>query len=200
MRNFMMLFGALYMLSSMGNAQEIRKSNIANENGIIQLDEKIVDIIQTQNNEFEDDETLIGFNTPNRDMWDVNFWFPAGAIYNTAIATDGVNFYTGYQSNFYRYNMDGSNPVNFTIPGITNVGGIAYDGEYFYTVNHAFNINKLDLANETFISSVGVVYPGFPTYMGLRGIAFDPNLDDGNGGFWIMIYLLMEEFPGMGTP
>ena len=125
----------------------------------------------------------------NRAMWDLSFYFMARTVWNDAIATDGINLYTacyvvqaGY-TGFNRYNMDGSNPVSFLVPGLTEVRNMAYDGEYFYCVNRTSTIYKVDLANEILISTMSVGYTGMSA--SIVCITFDPTLDGGNGGFWI---------------
>ena len=170
MKSFFILLGVVFMLPSIGYSQEIGNNNIANNYGTVQLSEKKVDVLQTQ----------------NRGLFDVEFWFDTPVIRQSGIATDGVNFYTSSSTgtSFYRYNMNGSNPELFTITGVPKITNMTYDGEYFYGVNWDQNIiYKMDLANQTLVSAIAVIYPDF--YYGPQCITYDPNLDDGNGGFWV---------------
>jgi len=119
-----------------------------------------------------------------RAQWDVLFTFPALEAASPGIETDGTNFYTTTWNagNFHRYDMDGSNGVTFTIPGVSNVRDMAYDGQYFYGAAADMNLFQMDLANETLVSTITATCTGIT---GIRHIAYDPNLDGGNGGFWI---------------
>jgi len=122
---------------------------------------------------------------PSREMWDIEYSFDAIEGAQPAIATDGESWYTGswnpsdFPPMFCRYNMDGSNPVGFSISGVALMRSLTYDGTYFYA-GHGGNstIYKLDLANETLIETItsgaGIT----------RHLTYDPTLDDGNGGFW----------------
>ena len=164
---------AVFLLSNMGYAQELQKEN----------------------------------NSPmpagSRAMWDLEFWFDLPGNYHSGIATDGINFYTTFHTGgeFFRYNMDGSNQQPFTIPGVSKVRDFAYDGEYFYAVNYSTPfIYKLNLADGTYVGGIPVYYPGFFGDGSPTAIAYDPNLDDGNGGFWISEYFNLGPISMTGTP
>ena len=191
------------MLSSIGYAQEFRKYNTAIDDKTIQFDLKKTDVIKTQIlDEFEEvvrpDEFLssggnIGYDLPvirgGKAMWDVVLSFRGAEYGNPAICTDGKNLYTANFQNppagsyFTRYNMDGTNPVNFTISGVNNTCNITYDGNNFYAVNgSAMNIYKVDLENETLIEGFAAQCTNLSI---VRAIAYDATLDSGNGGFWV---------------
>ncbi|MFO7790951.1 MAG: choice-of-anchor J domain-containing protein, partial [Bacteroidales bacterium] len=116
--------------------------------------------------------------------WDVEFSFDASAAGHPGIETDGTNFYTTAWDDtvFTRYEMDGTNPEDFGITDVGNIRDMAYDGTYFYGSDASMTLYQMDLANETLESEISVTCTGVT---GIRHIAYDPELDGGNGGFWI---------------
>ena len=114
----------------------------------------------------------------SRDLFDPLFSFPhfdAGGEY--PVATDGNFIYTARWNagDFFRYNMDGTYVGSFTIAGAGNFRDLTYDGQYFYGSNNSSTIYKLDLANQTLVSS-------FSTSVAtIRAIAYDAV----NDGFWV---------------
>ena len=98
--------------------------------------------------------------------------------------TDGVNIYTTTWNggDFSRYDMAGSHLSDFTITGVGNVRDMTYDGTYFYGSDASMYIFILDLANEIHIGTISATCSGVT---GIRHMAYDPELDGGDGGFWI---------------
>ncbi len=127
---------------------------------------------------------ISGVTASNREAWDVLFTFDCSAPFHSGIEIDNVNIYTTSfnAGNFSRYEMDGTLISDFTISGVTNIRDMAYDGTYFYGSPASMTIYIMDLANETLIGIIPVTCAGIT---GVRHIAFDPGLDDGNGGFWV---------------
>ncbi|MCL2436113.1 MAG: hypothetical protein FWD09_08285, partial [Lentimicrobiaceae bacterium] len=100
-----------------------------------------------------------------------------------SVGCDGNYFYTSrwMGNQITRHNMDGTNPVTFTISGIANIRDFAYDGTHFYAVNQTMHIFKLDLVNQAIVGTISVTCPGVN---GLQHVAYDPTLNGGAGGFW----------------
>ncbi len=117
-------------------------------------------------------------------IWDILWTFEAFTGGQPGIETNGTNIYCPAWANdtLYRYEMDGSNPTEFTIEGVTNIRDLAYDGTYFYGAAADMNLKVMDFENETLINTITATCNGVS---GIRHIAFDPMLDGGNGGFWI---------------
>jgi len=101
-----------------------------------------------------------------------------------SVGSDGNYFYTAtwLGSNITRHNMDGADPLTFTIPGVSALRDITYDGTYFYAVNATMQIFKIDFANQVLIATISATCPDIAE---LRHIAYDPTLNGGNGGFWV---------------
>ncbi|MDY0160980.1 MAG: fibronectin type III domain-containing protein [Bacteroidales bacterium] len=171
MRKLLLLFGVFLMLVASGFAQ-VKKSPILGK----QKMHSTIDITTTPSK-----DVLV--NT-NKEAWDIAFTFDASAAANPGIETDGQNFYTvsWNSTTFTRYDMDGSNAETFDVPGVSAVRDMAYDGTYFYGAAADMNLFQMDLENETLISTITATCTGVT---GIRHIAYDPNLDSGNGGFWI---------------
>ena len=124
------------------------------------------------------------FVPQNRDLWDILNVFDCSAPSHPGTETDGINIYTAAWNagTFSRYDMDGALLGDFTVAGASNIRDMAYDGTYFYGSPATTTIYIMDLANETLIGTIPVTCAGVT---GVRHIAFDPELDGGNGGFWV---------------
>ncbi len=125
------------------------------------------------------------FSKPQTDdPWDVLFNFNAAAAGAPGIETDGTNIFTCLWSgtDFHKYDMDGTIVDTFTVSGVSNIRDMAYDGTYFYGSPASMQIYVMDLQNATLINTISATCSGVT---GIRHIAYDPELDSGNGGFWI---------------
>jgi hypothetical protein len=93
------------------------------------------------------------------------------------VVTDGQYIYTArWNSNeFYRYDLSGNYVSSFTIPGVSELRDLTFDGQYAYGVNNGTAIFQMDLA---LASLVGTITTGLTS---LRGIAYDSV----NDGFWL---------------
>jgi len=122
--------------------------------------------------------------TPADNIWDIIYTFEASAASMPGVESDGVNIYTTTWNNniFSRYEMDGTYLEDFTIVGVEHIRDMAHDGTYFYGSPASMKIYIMDLENETLIDSIEVTCAGIS---GVRHIAYDPELDSGNGGLWI---------------
>ena len=117
----------------------------------------------------------------NRIKWDIIWTWDASAGAQPGIETNGTYFYTPTwnAAAITRYDMDGGNATNFTISGVSNIRDLAFDGTYFYGAAADMNLKVMDLDNETLINSISATCSGVG---GIRHIAYDPGLDEGNGG------------------
>jgi len=68
---------------------------------------------------------------------------------------------------------------DFDIAGATMVRDMAYDGTHYYGSPSSTTLYQMDFATHTLVSSISTGTPS-----GIRHIAYDPNLDNNNGGFW----------------
>jgi hypothetical protein len=121
-------------------------------------------------------------------QWDVLYSFSAIAASCQAVATDGNHFYMTYWNistgQFDKFDMDGNFLESFNISGAGAIRDFAYDGEYFYGApNGGMSIARLDLANQTLVNTIPISSSSGVT--GSRHLAYDPGLDNGNGGFWL---------------
>ena len=123
---------------------------------------------------------------PNRDLWDILNYFSCQANGQAGIETNGQHIFTcdwraGY-TGFYEYDMDGIFVESFDIGGASQIRDMAYDGTYFYGSPASMTIRIMDLEAQT---NIGTIPVACDSITGVRHIAYDPELDDGNGGFWI---------------
>ena len=125
-----------------------------------------------------------GISASNRDTWDILNTFNTSAASHPGTETDGIHIYTAAWNSgaFSRYTMEGTHVGDFTVTGAANIRDMAYDGTYFYGSAATMSIFIMDLENETLIGTIPVTCTGVT---GVRHIAYDPELDGGNGGFWI---------------
>ena len=121
-----------------------------------------------------------------REMWDILLYFETPASSQSGITTDGNFIYTSSFSTelFRKFEMDGTFLEDFTIPGISDCNVLNYDGTNFYGAqgNLANGIYILDLENHQLINTIPV---SAPSIVAIGHITYDPELDNGNGGFWV---------------
>ena len=120
--------------------------------------------------------------TPTRDWpytqqfnWDISDFNPAGT---TAIATDGNFIYVGNWQGptIYKLSMSGNLLSTFTIPGISTLRALTYDGTNFYGSSATSSIWKLDMNAHTILGTITIAGG-----VQARHCAYDPTED----GFWV---------------
>jgi len=119
-------------------------------------------------------------------MWDILFSFETTSSSQSGIVTDGNFIYTSSFSTalFRKFEMDGTFVEEFSISGVSQVNCMTYDGTNFYGAKGPLGdgIFVLDLENHTLLSTISI---SAPSIIGIGHISYDPELDSGNGGFWI---------------
>lgn len=121
-----------------------------------------------------------------RAQWDIIGEFDATSASQAGIETDGNHFFLPKWNDpaIVQYDMDGSNATEVTIPGISGLRDLAYveSTGLFYGSDASMNLYVIDLNNQVLVQTIAVNLSGIT---GIRHIAYDPNLDNNNGGFWI---------------
>ena len=110
------------------------------------------------------------------------------------IVCDGNYFYTGSKSKPIIYKFDFNYQIvdSFDISGMPSLKeskiqacmtGLTYDGTYFYMVHGTDTIYQIDLVTRNVVAII-------PLYSGTAplGITYAPDVDSGNGGFWVTVY------------
>ena len=108
-------------------------------------------------------------------MFDLQFAFdvttPTGQVSLAGAETDGNYFYAprwnGTQ--IYKFDLAGNYISSFTIPGVTSIRDLAYDGTYFYGGAATNRIYQMDFTSKTLVSTI--VTP--LALGGVRAIAYD---------------------------
>ncbi len=122
----------------------------------------------------------------SKDAWDILLTFESVSSSTSGIATDGKYIYVSSFSTemFYKYEMDGTFVEQFTIDGAIHVNCLTYDGQYFYgSEGHKEKgIYVLDLENKKLVKTIDLT---LPSCIAVGHIAYDPTLDDGDGGLWV---------------
>ncbi len=126
----------------------------------------------------EDHASSATFNG-SRDIWDILYGFqmegPSGLTGLAGAETDGEFIYATVWSsnNIVKFATDGTYIETFTIPGVTGLRDLAFDGTYFYGGAAATTVFEMDFTNHTLVSS-------FTAPTACRAIAYDEDAD----GFW----------------
>ena len=108
--------------------------------------------------------------------WDLQLSFnleiASGAPGNAGAEFDGTYFYTTrWASNLlHRYDMTGNLVEEFTIPGVSELRDLAFDGTYMYGGANANTIYVMDFTTKTLVGSI-------PSPVAVRNIAYDPVYD-----------------------
>jgi hypothetical protein len=121
-----------------------------------------------------------GTNDGSRDTWDLQFTWPT--YYNDGEAgceSDGNFIYTAKWNGdrFSKYTLDGTWVEDFTIPGVTNVRDLAYDGTYFYGAAANTSVFQMDFETHTLVSTINA-----PT--AVRAIAYNDDEMTFYGNNW----------------
>ncbi|MEE9448549.1 MAG: hypothetical protein V3V72_00745, partial [Ignavibacteriaceae bacterium] len=125
--------------------------------------------------------SLINYNSANDAIWDLLFAFDvtaaSGAAGNAGTEFDGTSYYTTRWAAdlIHEYDATGTMVRQFSIPGVSGLRDLAYDGAYFYGGASGPTIYQMDFATETLIGTIPV--GGGIT---VRNIAYDAGAD----GFW----------------
>ncbi len=95
---------------------------------------------------------------------------PAGA---PAVCSDGEYIYIGYWAGaqfFEKYEMDGTFIEEFSIPGVTGIRSITYDGEYFYIGSANTTISICDFEAKTRVGTI-------TSPVNARGLSYAPDTE-----------------------
>lgn len=119
-------------------------------------------------------------------LFDVQFVYnvedSAGQGGMAGVAYTGTEFWVSSWANdtLFTFNPVGTCTDTFTIPTITDVRALTFDGTYLYAVNNTDRIYKINPATKSLVSSFTVA-----SMTQIRHCAFDPTADGGAGGFWV---------------
>ncbi|MCF7911158.1 MAG: carboxypeptidase regulatory-like domain-containing protein [Candidatus Cloacimonetes bacterium] len=113
-----------------------------------------------------------------RDMWDLLDTFIADPtiVSQAGIEFDGTYFYTAVWASalINKFDIDGNFIETFSIPGVSGLRDLAYDGQYFYGGAASNSIWQMDFETQTLVSTIA-------SPVAVRAIAYD----DDNDAFWV---------------
>ncbi|GJQ61457.1 MAG: hypothetical protein SCALA702_05100 [Melioribacteraceae bacterium] len=127
----------------------------------------------------------------NNDDWSLIFDYPFGPVNSiggyqggtfveatgTMWASDAGNGY------IYEFSADGVVLDSFTVSGVNYITGMTSDLDYVYAVVCNYYIYKIDPHTRTL---AGTINPA--VNFALASLAFDPDADNGSGGFWVTMW------------
>ncbi|MHC1778108.1 MAG: carboxypeptidase regulatory-like domain-containing protein [Lentimicrobium sp.] len=129
---------------------------------------------------------------PGREIWDIQFNFdidgPSGLTGLAGAESDGEFIYATKWagSEIVKFDMDGTFISTFTIPGVSGLRDLAFDGTYMYGAAGATTVWKMDFSNQTLVSS-------FTAPTAVRAIAYDSDADAFWGNNWDTDMVLFDE-------
>ncbi len=129
---------------------------------------------------------------PGREIWDVQFNFdidgPSGLTGLAGAESDGEFIYATKWagSEIVKFDMDGTFLETFSIPGVSGLRDLAFDGTHFYGAAAATTVYKMDFTAHTLVSS-------FTAPTAVRAIAYDSDADAFWGNNWDTDMVLFDE-------
>jgi len=115
--------------------------------------------------------------------WVMQFNHSINDVSSAGCETDGTYFYiTKWNGSLiWKYDISGNKVDSFSVAGVTGLRDLAYDGQYFYGGASGNTIYKMDFSATppSLISSIN------SPNVTVRNICYDPNADNGAGGFWV---------------
>jgi hypothetical protein len=168
----------------------IRKSNSANRD-MHARDGNNTAVARQLNSETDADADIRTVEM-GREMWDLLYDFdidtPTGLTGLAGAESDGEFIYaTKWNgSEIVKFNMDGNFIETFTIPGVTGLRDLAFDGTYMYGAAAATTVYKMDFNTQTLVSS-------FTAPTAVRAIAYDADNDAFWGNNWSTDMVLFDE-------
>ncbi len=100
-----------------------------------------------------------------------NASIPAGEFWTTKWQSDTI----------LRWDATGAFIEKFSIPGISAIRSLAFDGTYLYAGNNTTTISEIDPVTKTLTgNTINVGAAG-----NVRHCSYDASLDNNNGGFWV---------------
>jgi hypothetical protein len=119
----------------------------------------------------------------SKGTWTLQINHPFTRSASAGCETDGTNYYvTQWKSNLiWKVSMTGVVLDSFSIPGVTGLRDLAYDGTYFYGGTSGSAIYKMNFAS-TPPSLVSTIASPNVT---VRNICYDASANGGAGAFWV---------------
>lgn len=129
---------------------------------------------------------VFALKAPGGDTWSIQFNYDA-----TAVTGDGGNagavfiptlneFWTSRWGStlLHRWHPDGTLIGSFTVPGVTGIRGMVFDGISVVASTTSNTLNVINPVTRTLSSSL-------TSPVAARYVAYDPAADGGEGGFWV---------------
>ncbi len=117
-------------------------------------------------------------------MWDLQFSYDLSSSEQFAISNgiyaNGEFWASEWNTDtLVRFDHDGNFIEWFTIPGLSDVRSMTWDGNSLWMANNSTTIYQVDPDTKTIISTITANISE-----NARFLSYDPTADGGNGGFW----------------
>lgn len=89
----------------------------------------------------------------------------------------------GHTDLIYEMSSDGSVIDSFSVDGVQFITSMTTDGEHVYAVTYNQYVLEIDPITKTLVNTIVPVIPQTAV-----AVAYDPEADNGNGGFWLNIW------------
>jgi hypothetical protein len=142
--------------------------------------DETVNIANPGNGPLDWNASLVLLSEETKAPWDLQFSFDvtaaSGAAGNAGAECDGDFYYTTRWASglIHKYDLTGNLIEEFSIPGVTGLRDLAYDGTHFYGGAAATTIYQMDFVNKVLIGTIS-------SPVAVRNIAYD----EGQDGFWV---------------
>ena len=119
----------------------------------------------------------------SKGAWTLQVNHPFTRTASAGCETDGTNYYvTQWNSNLiWKVSMSGTVIDSFSIPGVTGLRDLAYDGTYFYGGASKKVIYKMNFASTPPSLVSTIASPN----VAVRNICYDASANSGAGAFWV---------------
>jgi len=159
---------------------EISQQNLSITLSQNQVAQEYLNIINNGDGELNWSASVAIQSKANKDYLDLQFEYPTvGSNPQAGIESDGEFIYTTVWTGnqFLQYDFAGNLIESFSIPGVSGLRDLAYDGTYFYGSAGIPLVYEMDFQNKELVGT-------FNAPENVRAIAYDDNLDLFYSGNW----------------
>ncbi len=134
--------------------------------------EETVTIQNTGDGPLDWSSTLVILSDNSKEFMDLQFQYPLAGYNEVGVETNGLFIYTTVWNGpgILKYDMDGNYIGTFTIPGVSFLKDLAFDGTFFYGGAASTIVYQMDFDSQTLVGTITA-----PTIV--RAIAYDADDD-----------------------
>lgn len=145
----------------------------------------------TQPHEREEKRAEVSSPIENNDDWSLIFDYPFGSSSSvggyqgaTFVEATGTMWASDASTGYiYEYSAEGTIVDSFVVSGVYYITGMTADQNFVYAVVCDYYIYKIDPVTRTLVSTINP-----SVNFALASLVFDPDADNGAGGFWVTMW------------